>query len=103
MHLSEDALGPLNRTQRGLLDRYGPLVKPGGRLVYATCSLLERENQGVIGGFLRDHAEFTPIPVREILSDIVLPSSPDAGDFLELLPHRTTTDGFFGAVMVRKP
>lgn len=101
--MTEESVEPLTRIQRALLDRYAPLVKPGGRLVYATCSLLERENQAVAGAFLREHQEFAPLAVRDAAGDAILPPGDAAGGYLELLPHRTGTDGFFGAVMVRKP
>jgi 16S rRNA (cytosine967-C5)-methyltransferase len=101
--LSEESVEPLTRLQRALLDRYAPLVKPGGRLLYATCSLLERENQAVVSAFLRGHGEFTLLPVREAAGNAVLPPGDAAGEYLELLPHKTGTDGFFGSVMVRKP
>jgi 16S rRNA (cytosine967-C5)-methyltransferase len=102
LSLSEESVEPLTRIQRALLDRYAPLVKPGGRLVYATCSLLERENQAISGAFLRGHQEFAPLPVREAAGNAALPAGDAACGCLELLPHRTGTDGFFGAVMVRK-
>ncbi len=84
--------------QLSILEEYSMLVRPGGRLVYATCTLLEAENEGVVTRFLRDHPEFHLTPAPEILlhQGIAL-SSPSP--FLTLLPHRTTTDGFFGAVL----
>ena len=86
------------RRQHSILEEYSRLLKPGGRLVYATCSLLMEENEEVVGRFLRDHPEFHPVPASEILArqGIALPSP---SPYLTLLPHRTGTDGFFAAVL----
>ena len=102
--LTEESVEPLMRIQRALLDHYAALVKPGGRLVYATCSLFERENQAVAAAFLSEHGEFASLAVRDAAGDAKLPpGDAAAGGYLELLPHRTGTDGFFAAVMIRKP
>jgi len=92
-----DALGA---AQRSILAAASTLVKPGGRLVYATCSLLREENEHVIADFMNAHREFEPLPVNEILSRRHVPlTMPDS--YLRLLPHRHHTDGFFAAVVVR--
>ena len=78
------------------------LVKPGGRLVYATCSLLAAENEAIVEAFLAAHPEFRALNADEILrkQDIVIAGI--AGEpFLRLLPHRDGTDGFFAAVLER--
>jgi 16S rRNA (cytosine967-C5)-methyltransferase len=87
--------------QTVILNEYAQLVKPGGRLVYATCSLLSEENEEVADRFLRDHPFFHAISAPEILArqEIAL-SSPTS--YLTLLPHKTGTDGFFGAVLQRE-
>ncbi len=89
------------RRQHSILEEYSRLLRPGGRLVYATCSLLMEENEDVVGRFLRAHSEFHPVSASEILArqGIVLPSQ---SPFLTLLPHRTGTDGFFAAVLQRE-
>ena len=74
-----------------ILERYSRLVKPGGRLVYATCSINRTENQDVRAAFLKTHPEFTPVPA--------LPGWPDE---VQLLPHQHGTDGFYIAAFERK-
>jgi 16S rRNA (cytosine967-C5)-methyltransferase len=87
--------------QRDLLDRYAPLVKPRGRLVYGTCSLLRDENEAVIDDFLRRHPDFALAPPERWLPpDAPIPLT--RGGMLRLYPHRHDTDGFFGAVLVRE-
>jgi 16S rRNA (cytosine967-C5)-methyltransferase len=101
MGFAEQSLTVASERQSAILEEYARLVKPGGRLVYATCSLLEEENEQVVSRFLRKHPEFHPLPALEILArqGIVLPSD---SPFLTLLPHKTNTDGFFGAVMEKE-
>jgi 16S rRNA (cytosine967-C5)-methyltransferase len=86
--------------QRELLERYAVAVRTGGRLVYSTCTLLVRENQDVVAGFLSSHPDFSLLSAADILGRQGLRSH--GGDpYLELLPHRTGTDGFFAAAMTR--
>ena len=96
---SAQGVHELAAKQASLLAAASRLVKPGGRLVYATCSILEEENRGVAEEFLRAHARFRRIPAGEVLEKerIAL----DMGDYLELWPHRHGTDGFFAAVFER--
>ena len=77
------------------------LLKGGGRLVYATCSLLNEENDFIVEQFLAAHPEFDLVPMREVLAEQKIDL--DMGDYLKLLPHKHQTDGFFAAVMQRKP
>ena len=86
--------------QRDILAAAARLVKPGGRLVYATCSLLDEENREIVEGFLASNAAFTVRSAAEILSDQHVPL--DTGEYLELLPHVHGTDGFFAAVLERE-
>lgn len=82
------------------------LVKTGGRLVYATCSLLEQENEAVAQAFAQTHRDFEAVPVSELLQQVGLESEAVAslcqGDYLRLWPHLHGTDGFFAAVWRRK-
>ena len=96
----EQDLAELNAKQRSILTSAARLVKPGGRLVYATCSLLEEENQSVVNGFIAEHPEFGLRPMGELMAEQKLSLS--MGDFLQLLPHRHQTDGFFAAVLERQ-
>lgn len=97
------ALAQLNRTQAGILDAAARLVKSGGRLIYATCSLLPQENEAVVCAFLAQHPEFKVIEVGSLLPlPFTLPSPVTSEGFLRLFPHRHDTDGFFVAVLERR-
>jgi 16S rRNA (cytosine967-C5)-methyltransferase len=93
-----DELPPL---QRAILERYAPLVAPGGRLVYATCTVDVAENDAVVDAFLGAHPEFVAVPAKEILGRA---RAEEIGDGLRLrmTPHLHDSDGFFAAVMRRK-
>jgi len=93
------AIAELAAKQRRILDAAAPLVKPGGRLVYATCSILRDENDGVADEFQRAHREFQPVSCAGLLGAqrIAL----DTGERLRLLPHLHGTDGFFAAAFVK--
>jgi 16S rRNA (cytosine967-C5)-methyltransferase len=93
-------LAELVAKQRAILDSAARLPKPGGRLVYATCSILEEENREVIESFLTRHEEFVLRPAAEILAKERI--AIDTGLYLELWPHVHGTDGFFGAVLERR-
>ncbi|MSU69785.1 MAG: RsmB/NOP family class I SAM-dependent RNA methyltransferase [Opitutaceae bacterium] len=84
------------RRQLDLLTTFSRLVRPGGRLVYATCSLSHHENEDVAAAFLATQPDFAPEPLA---TDFGLP--PRAGSF-KLLPARYDTDGFFVASLRRK-
>ena len=88
--------------QASILASASRLVKPGGRLVYATCSLLTDENEAQIEDFLVAHKDFHLIKVSEVLKQTIpdlTPPSPDP--YLALTPAQHNTDGFFAAVMER--
>ena len=74
-------------------------MKPGGRLVYATCSVLSEENEAIVDGFLAAHKDFALGDAAAALAraDIAL----DTGPSLKLYPHRHGCDGFFAAVLER--
>jgi 16S rRNA (cytosine967-C5)-methyltransferase len=86
--------------QAAILQSASRLLKPGGRLVYATCSLLDEENEGIVQGFLASHPDFELVPMHKVLAEQRIPL--EMGDYLKLLPHKHATDGFFAAVMERK-
>lgn len=96
---SEGYSRSLSEVQLSLLERYHKVVKPGGRLVYATCTLLRRENEAVVERFLEQHPDFRAIPASHFLSSTGIPHGP--GPYMLLLPHATGTDGFFAAVLER--
>jgi 16S rRNA (cytosine967-C5)-methyltransferase len=91
--------------QRAILSAAAPMVKPRGRLVYATCSVLPEENGDQVAWFLANHAGFATLPWRESWQAGVgstPPASADGSDVsLLLTPARHGTDGFFVAVLVR--
>ncbi len=86
------ALNELLNVQDEILDRVAGTVKPGGRLVYATCSLFREENEDRIAAFCARHPYF-----RTSTLDIVNP----AESFMRLSPRRHNTDGFFAALLTR--
>jgi 16S rRNA (cytosine967-C5)-methyltransferase len=92
-------LAGLLTLQAGILDSAARLVKPGGRLVYATCSLLPEENEAQVAAFLAGHPEFQVVPLGEVAPQITDSALPD---YLSLTPARHDTDGFFAAVMQRE-
>ncbi|MDX2019151.1 MAG: class I SAM-dependent methyltransferase [Deltaproteobacteria bacterium] len=86
--------------QLSLLVAYAPLVAVGGRLIFATCTVLRSENELVIEAFLKERPEFVPVPLKEVMGKARAETLGD-GDTLRLFPHRQGTDGFFTAVMRR--
>lgn len=99
---SPQAVAELAAKQFRILTAAARLVKPGGRLVYATCSLLAAENEEVAARFGESvKSDFTLVPCGAALAEqrIAL----DAGERLRLWPHRHGTDAFFAAAFVRRP
>ncbi|GEN08678.1 16S rRNA (cytosine967-C5)-methyltransferase [Myxococcus fulvus] len=86
--------------QKALLERFSRMVKPGGRLIYGTCSVLREENEAIVEDFLARHPEYSVRPVAELLG-AELGAKLGPGPFLRLAPHTHGTDGFFAAVLVR--
>jgi 16S rRNA (cytosine967-C5)-methyltransferase len=96
-----EAIGEMQAKQISILDGAARLVKSGGRLVYATCSLLNEENDVVAEQFIAGHPDFTLVPMSQVLAEQKIEL--EMGDYLKLLPHKHQTDGFFAAVFERKP
>ena len=94
------AVTEMNAKQASILASAARLVKPGGRLVYATCSILNEENVAIVEAFLTAHADFVLLPAKEVLAEQKV--SLEMGEYLTLMPHRHRTDGFFAAVMERR-
>ena len=86
--------------QGNILAAAAKLVKPGGRLVYATCSLLNEENEAIVEAFLAQHPEFSLCNAAEILAQHKV--ALDTGATLKMLPHQHGTDGFFAAAFERQ-
>lgn len=94
-------LAELAEAQQRILVAAAELVKPGGRVVYATCSLLREENDDIVAAFLMAHPEFNIIPANEILARRHVPLTMDDAA-LRLYPHRHGTDGFYAMALERK-
>ena len=87
------SLEELVTIQAEILEKVAKCVKPNGKLVYATCSLLREENENQIEAFLKNHPEFSVLPLEE--------SRGIGSPYMRLTPHRHNTDGFFAAVLQR--
>jgi 16S rRNA (cytosine967-C5)-methyltransferase len=105
------ALEELTVKQLAILQSAARLLKPGGRLVYATCSFLVQENEAIAQAFTQAftqaHPEFEVLSAGAELDRLKVPHaaslcSGDQAEFLRLWPHRHGTDGFFAAAWVKK-
>ena len=97
---TETGLAELTAKQGSILCAAARLVKPGGTLVYATCSILQEENQDIVQAFLAANPAFELVPMNQVLAAQKIDL--DTGEFLQLAPHVHNTDGFFAAVMKRQ-
>ena len=104
LRTTERDLNELVAKQTAILDDASDLVRPGGRLVYATCSLLPEEDEMQIERFLARHPDFVMRPVPALWAEL-RPGVPVPveSDCLALSPARHRTDGFFAAVLERRP
>jgi 16S rRNA (cytosine967-C5)-methyltransferase len=101
---SPKAIQELRAKQAAILGSAARLLKPGGRLVYATCSLLRAENEDIADAFEQAQGgSFSPLPVAELLAKAQVPKATELDERgrLRLWPHRHGTDGFFAAVWQR--
>ncbi|MDF1483603.1 RsmB/NOP family class I SAM-dependent RNA methyltransferase [Ramlibacter sp. H39-3-26] len=107
---SPEAVAELAAKQTAILESAARLLKPGGRLVYATCSILPQENEDIAAAFTQAHgADFVPLEVVEVLTQLKVPDAAalcagphTGGEYLRLWPHRHGTDGFFAAAWTKK-
>ena len=103
--LAPSELERINKIQKDVLEHASRLVKKGGRMVYATCSMLKRENQDVVEAFLAQHPEWHLVPAAEVLAQQGITFDAKQwerfGDYFQMLPHVNSTDGFFAAVLQR--
>ncbi len=100
--MDADALDRQIKRQRAITSRAAEMVRPGGRLVYATCSILNRENDEQITWFLAEHDDFRVLPAMSIRPAGIGDNVPETGDYLKLTPASNGTDGFFTAVLERR-
>jgi 16S rRNA (cytosine967-C5)-methyltransferase len=104
---SPQAVQEMTAKQAAILGSAARLLKPGGRLVYATCSILAQENEEIVDAFTAAHPEFRPEPVAGLLRQLKVDPAgltrggEDGGQVLRLWPHLQHTDGFFAAVWTR--
>lgn len=99
--MTPEAVAELQTKQSSILRAAAPLLKPGGRIVYATCSLLQEENELIIRSFLQDHPDYAVVDAASVLRERHIDIHMN-GQFLRLYPHLHDTDGFFAAVMERR-
>ena len=95
--MSEEELARINAIQANVLESASRLVKAGGRLVYATCSLLKEENQGVVEAFLAKHPEYEIMDATDVLAKqgVELPQCAKAhAPYFVMAPQQSGTDGF---------
>jgi len=99
-------LADRQKEQQEVLELAAPLVKPGGRLVYVTCSVLQEENRDQVTAFLEQHPEYSVLPYAESWVAYIggtPPASADgSSDTLLLTPATHDTDGFFIAILERR-
>lgn len=96
----------LAKQQASILESAAKLVRSGGRLVYATCSLLREENEAIAQGFGETHKDFVALPMGDLLKPLVKDDAQRASMVseggLRLWPHQHDTDGFYAAVWERR-
>ncbi len=96
---SAQSIDEMASKQQSILQSAARLVKPSGRLVYATCSLLREENERIVEPFLESNPGFRLVCAREVLQAQGI--GLETGDYFRVLPHAHDMDGFFAAVMER--
>jgi 16S rRNA (cytosine967-C5)-methyltransferase len=96
-------LAELLERQQLILRSAARLVRPGGRLIYATCSLLREEDEEQAEAFLAAMRDFSLLPVAHVWEETIGGASPGGEDYLRLTPARHGTDGFFVAIFERHP
>jgi 16S rRNA (cytosine967-C5)-methyltransferase len=100
--VTEKDLADLVVRQREIFGSAARLVRPGGRLVYATCSLLHEENEAQAEAFLAATPGFSVVPAAEAWHETIGGAAPGSDRYLRLTPARHGTDGFFVAIFERQ-
>jgi 16S rRNA (cytosine967-C5)-methyltransferase len=101
-HKTESLIGRLVATQRAILDAVAPLLKPGGVLVYATCSTEREENEERVEAFLRSHAGWATNDLRGVLPPVAAPLITAQG-YLSTVGNAFNMDHFFAARLTNVP
>jgi 16S rRNA (cytosine967-C5)-methyltransferase len=96
---SPQSVDELRAKQAAILAAAAKLLRPGGRLVYATCSILAEENEDIVNAFLAAHADYRRLSAREALAAQGI--AIDCGEDMRLAPQTHGTDGFYAAVLER--
>lgn len=106
--LTQESLERIQQEQQAIIKEYAPLLKPGGTMVYATCSLFRQENEDIITRFLSEHPDFKLVPIPEALEQMKVGFDLSGlkrrfkdSTYMKLSPNRDNTDGFFAAVLTR--
>jgi 16S rRNA (cytosine967-C5)-methyltransferase len=99
--LTAKDISELCAKQKEIIRKYSGLVKSGGRLVYATCTISREENEEVVRGFLEENKDFHIVTPSEMNPDLFIRFTTEEG-FFRSLPHVHDMDGFFGAILKRK-
>jgi len=101
--MGPEDLAELVERQQQILRSAARLARPGGRLIYATCSLLREEDEDQAEAFLAAEPDFSPLPVAQVWGETIGGASPGGEQYLRLTPARHGTDGFFVAIFERRP
>ncbi len=96
---SPQSVAELTVKQAAILAAAAKLLRPGGRLVYATCSILAEENENIVNAFLATHADFHRLSAQEVLAAQGI--TIDCGEDMRLSPQKHGTDAFYAAVLER--
>ena len=106
---SAKAVEELTAKQAAILESAARLLKPGGRLVYATCSILPQENEAIAEAFGAAHPDFVPLDAGDVLQQLKVEGAQSlcsggasGHGYLRLWPHLHQTDGFFAAIWTKK-
>ena len=106
MRYGEVDLVDMTTLQDRILSSAARLTKPGGRLIYVTCSLLTEENEERVTTLLARRKDYDVVPIAGVWRDTVTSlggsECPETGEFLRLTPEQHGTDGFFVAVLQRQ-
>ena len=96
--ITEENVSSLGETQSDIIRDAIPMVRPGGWIIYATCSVLSEENEAVVERALRENSRLEVVPVTEAVGPEIS-AEIRSGDYMRMGPHSHDSDGFFAAVL----